>query len=187
MNVRIILAITALLVIVGISSWFLYREDIRQALAPQDRDRPDYRLDDFSYTTHDKKGRQKYTLKGKHMEHYPDGERFLIDEVIILAYDDAQLLWKTEAKQAVVYEPERRILLKGETVVHYYSQDDKEPIVLVSSDVTIHTDDSTADSSQPTRVTYTQGVVTSKDGFRIDGETRHLVMQGDVRGEIAHD
>lgn len=187
MNIRLALAIIALLAVVAVSSWFLYREDIRQVLAPPPSDLPDYQLDDFTYQSNDKQGQPKYTLKGGHMEHYPDSERYVIDGVEIKTYSGDRLLWRTEAKQAIIHDPTRTIFLKGETLVYYYSEVGKEPTVLVSSDVTVYTDDNTAESSQPTRVTYTQGTVTSKNGFRIDGESRNLTMLGDVSGEIKHD
>lgn len=187
MNIRLILGITALLAIVGTSSWFLYRDDIRQALRPQMDNLPDYEVDEFTYTSNDEDGRPQYTLKGAHLEHFPDTRRYVIDTVHINAYSDGRLLWLADAKQAIVFDTTKTILLKGETVVTYHGDGASTPMVLVSSDVTIHTDNNTAESSAPTQVTYTEGQITSQKGFTIDGKTRILTMQGGVSGEVQHD
>jgi LPS export ABC transporter protein LptC len=187
MNIRFILGITALLAIVGISSWFLYRDDIRQALRPQTDQLPDYQLDDFSYTSNDTDGRPQYTIKGVHMDHFPDSDRYVIDTVHIDNYSEGRLLWLADAKQAIIYGPSKTILLKGETVVTYYGDATTQPMVLVSSDVTVHTDSNSAYSDAPTKVTYTEGHISSQKGFTIDGKTRILTMQGGVSGEMQHD
>jgi lipopolysaccharide export system protein LptC len=187
MNVRIILAITVLLAIVATSSWFLYRDDIRQALRPQADNLPDYQLDEFTYTSNDTDGRPQYTVKGEHMDHFPQGDRYIIDTVHIDSYSEGSLLWLADAKQAIIYGPSKTILLKDRTVVTYYGDGDSQPMVLVSSDVTVHTDTNTAHSDSPTKVTYTEGHISSEKGFTIDGKTRILTMQGGVFGEMQHD
>lgn len=187
MNVRIVLAITALLAIIATSSWFLYRDDIRQALKPQADNLPDYQLDGFSYTENDAQGRPQYILKGEHMDHYPADDRYVIDTVHIDNYSEGRLLWLADARQAIIYGPSKTILLKGETVVTYHGDAKTQAMVLHSSDVTIHTDSNTASSTDPTRVDYSGGHMSSQKGFTIDGKTRILTMQGSVSGEVQHD
>jgi LPS export ABC transporter protein LptC len=187
MNVRIVLAIVTLLAIFATSSWFLYRDDIRQALRPQPSNLPDYQLDGFTYTENDAQGRLQYLLKGRHMDHYPVDDRYVLDDVRIDNYSEGQLLWKADAPAAIIYGPSKTILLKGKTVITYYGDQDKPPMVLHSSDITIHTEDNTASSEAPTRVDYEGGKVSSQKGFTIEGKTRILTMQGSVSGEVQHD
>jgi len=187
MNIRIVLVITTLLAIIATSSWFLYRDDIRQALRPQANNQPDYQLDGFTYTENDPMGRPQYVLKGEHMDHFPIGDRYVIDTVHIDNYSEGRLLWLADAKQAIINGPSKTILLKGETLVRYHGDADTRPMVLHSSDVTIHTDSNIASSDAPTRVDYSGGHMSSQKGFTIDGKTRILTMQGSVSGEVLHD
>lgn len=187
MNIRIILAITALLAIIATSSWFLYRDDIRQALRPQADNLPDYQLDGFSYTGNDEQGRPQYVIHGEHMDHYPRDDRYVIDTVHIDNYSEGRLLWVADARAAIIYGPSKTILLQGKTVVTYHGDDENRPMVLNSSDITIHTDSNTASSDTPTRVDYDGGHVSSQKGFTIDGKTRILTMQGSVSGEVLND
>lgn len=187
MNVRIVLAITALLAIIATSSWFLYRDDIRQALRPSPSNLPDFQLDGFTYTEHDAQGRVQYVLKGRHLDHYPANDRYLIDTVHIDAYSQGQPLWKADAKRAVLSGEDKTVLLQGKTRVTYRSEPGAAPITLDSADVLLQTRTDVASSQSPTRVRYPQGTLQSEGGFTIDGKTRILTMQGSVRGEVKHD
>ncbi|MDH5183598.1 MAG: LPS export ABC transporter periplasmic protein LptC [Gammaproteobacteria bacterium] len=187
MKPRLILAIILLLAIVAVSSWFLYKDDIKQAISPQPLETPDYTLDNFVFNSFTPQGQLDYRIQGVYLEHLPDSEWFHINELNFSAQRANELSWEASAKRAKLTETTHILDLSGDIRVVYYREEKSEPVHMRTEAMTIYAKREYAESKQPTFIDFTNGNFKSHGGFKIDGKARTLKMFGGVKGEMEHD
>lgn len=187
MKPRFILAIILLLAAVSISSWFLYRDDIRQAISPDALQTPDYTLDNFAFKSYTQQGLLDYRIEGVYLEHFPDSSIFRIKQLSFHALEDKRLSWEASANNARLHEITQVLDLSGLVQLLYYAEDEPKPVRMRTESMTIYAKRNYAESSRPSYFTFSRGTFESAGGFKIDGEAHSLKMFGGVKGEIEHE
>ena len=187
MKARFIFAILALLSIIVISSWFLYRDDLNLAIRPGDAGIPDYTLEDFLYTSYDLQGLQNYRIRGKHLQHYPNTKSLLIEDASFTAYAQNRVNWDATASKARIHETQQSAYLSGGTLVQYFAGGRTTPITMRTESMSIYTKRDHAEGKQATEFRFPDGSLHAQGGFAIDGPSHTLHLYGGVKGELVHD
>lgn len=181
------LAVILLLAIVALSSWFLYKDDIKRAIIPDALQTPDYILDHFEFSSYTPLGQLDYRVKGVYMEHLPDSRLFHINDLSFNALRDNKLAWEASAKRAKLEEDTHIMNLSGDIRITYYAEDEASPVHLRTEAMTIYAKRDYAKNRHPTLITFASGSIKSRGGIEIDGKARTLKMFGGISGEIEHE
>ena len=187
MKARLVLTVILLLAAVTISSWFLYKDDIRKVISPDALQTPDYTLDNFTFNNYTKLGQLDSRIKGIYLEHFPNSSLFRIKQLHFSALQDNHLSWEASANNAKLHEITQVLDLSGLVQILYYTEGEATPIRMRTESMTIYPKHHYAESSQPSFFNFAQGSFESMGGFKIDGKDHTLRMFGGVKGEIEHE
>lgn len=187
MKPRLILAIILLLAVVAVSSWFLYKDDIKQAMRPNPLQTPDYTLDNFVFNSFTPLGKLDYRIQGVYLEHLPNSELFNINELNYSALNGNDLSWEASAERATLHEARHILKLSGKVQILYHSGSESRPVRMSTEAMTIYAKRNYAENRSPTFIDFSSGSFKSRGGFQIDGKARSLKMFGGVSGEVEHE
>ena len=187
MKPRLVLTLAVLVAAVAFSSWFLYKDEIKHAIQPEDSHIPDYTLDNFVYDSYTPQGKLDYRILGVYMEHLPEGDNFHVTGLNYSAYHHGKVDWTAEAETAKLQGKTQILDLKSKVKISYFSSKEKQPILMQTEAMTIHTKRNYAENKHATYFLFSGGNFQSKGGFQLDGKKRTLKMFGGVSGEIRHE
>ncbi len=102
------------IVLLVVSAWlqFSLLETPISELSPEEKNAPDYYIENFVSTGMDELGK-KYELRADRMVHYPYGDRALLDNPHIVQYDLNQTPRHIYADSGWLYNETSKVLLTG--------------------------------------------------------------------------
>lgn len=187
MKPRLFFATISLIAIVAVSSWFLYKDDIKQAINPHTLQTPDYTLDNFVFNSFTPQGQLDYRIQGVYLEHLPERELFHINALNFSALNENELSWEASAKRATLQETTHILDLSGDIRIVYHNEKKASSIRMRTQAMRIYAKRDYAENESPTFFDFDSGSFESRGGFKLDSKARTLKMFGGVSGDIEHD
>ncbi len=179
MNRQIV--ILFLLVLVGLSGWWLQELDEdapREKTEP--RHDPDYYMVNFTRTEMDLEGIPKNQLSAEHMQHFPDDDTIELVEPRLELYKQASRTWYVSAEKGWVTSDNEVILLYGEVHVWQLDEAGMRSPELITWDLKVLPQEEYAETDKQATI-ITSASVTNAVGMRLNMEKSKLELLSEVK------
>lgn len=173
------------LLMLGLAAATLWLERLVQLPPPNTRDAkrhdPDFVVERFTITRMDKSGAPESTLSAARMVHFPDDESTDLTEPRFRQTRPGEPPIEVVAKRGTVTKDGDEVHLMDDVVVTRAGVDERPPLIVETRYLKIRPDDEVASTPEP--VVITEGTARlSGVGMRLDGRTRVLEVESQVRG-----
>lgn len=143
-------------------------------------EQPDTEIQRFSNTVFDQNGQLKYTLKSPHLFHYASNDFTLLSAPQISLYEENKAPWEVKAQKGIIDKGDA-ITLGGNVNITGNSSDEKNPVTVSTSSLTLYTNEKRAESKE--RVTiYSKETAISGTGFKADMVNSTIQLLTQVEG-----
>lgn len=179
---RTTLLVVLLLVIAG-SGWFLKQQSAEPARAGHDRNGYDSFVRSMNLRAMDNDGNLKYHVRADLMTHFPEAERYDLDQprVRFLHTDGSE--WHVRSEKGQTTASGDRVWLLGRASIDRPATATAVAMRIDTSDLLIEPDNETAETQAAARITSASHQVDSV-GFRADFRKRTLQLHSQVRGRF---
>ncbi|MDZ7662255.1 LPS export ABC transporter periplasmic protein LptC [Thiohalophilus sp.] len=183
MNKLQIISIILLVILIGaFSNWLLTGLETQPRMIPREvRHDPDYFLQNFTATRMDENGVARHRLVADYLEHYPDDDTLVIQQLTLDLYREDLPPWTAQANQGVVYEQGERIELSGEVELHRPATAHNEALTLVTEKLTVYPQREYAETDAAVTIT-SDSSETRAIGMRLNVARGLLELLSDTRG-----
>ncbi|MCK5876245.1 MAG: LPS export ABC transporter periplasmic protein LptC [Candidatus Marithrix sp.] len=167
-----------LIFLVFTTTWLSQSIDNDSIIPPDDKLKiPDYSLKNFKSIRMDDFGQLKSQLTAVDMIHYPNTNTSITKPNMIF-YKDKQPLWTVQAENGELSLEADQIWLLGNTTLQQHA---KNPIEIISRDLSIKIDTEYAQTDAPTTIVSRFGE-TKSTGMRVFMSIEQIELFSDVRG-----
>jgi lipopolysaccharide export system protein LptC len=172
-----------LMVLLALGTWWLVKNTPRPLPAREAapvRSDPDYEMAGFSVQRFAADGRLKVRIEGARLRHFPDVDRFEVDQATIRAYTPDGRLTLAQAQRALANGDGTELQLIGGATVRGQTPDGA-PVEVDSEFLHAFIDTERVRSHLPVRVRVGRDEITAA-GIEFDNLARKLELKGPMRG-----
>ncbi|TDY01090.1 LPS export ABC transporter periplasmic protein LptC [Thiohalophilus thiocyanatoxydans] len=183
MNKLQVITIILLVILIGaFSNWLLTDLDTQpRVISREVRHDPDYYLENFTATSMGENGVAKHRLVADYLEHYPDDDSVVIQQLTLDLFRQDLPPWTAQANQGVVYEQGERVELSGEVELHRPATDHDEALTLLTEKLTVYPQREYAETDAAVTIT-SDSSETRAIGMQLDVAQGLLELLSDTRG-----
>lgn len=144
----------------------------------------DYSMESFTVTEMNAAGQPRYRLQASSMEHFPDDGSTHLIKPQLLFYSSERVPWTLMADEGTVTRDNEKIFLSGDVLIDRAAAPARDPLRVVTRDVTVRPRDDYAETAQP--VTLTDPVSTTRaTGMRMHVREERVQLLSQVQGTYA--
>lgn len=180
---RYILVLLIVLVITIFTRWLLTSvEEPTTPVSIEDRHDPDYFISDFSITVYDQAGAPGYSLKAKHLDHFPDDDTMAIRQLRIEYMETPDEQWTASSQRGTAYKNIEVVELQGDVEIVRNPRDQDKKLTLQAEQLRI-------DFLRREAMTRTKVKITGKNskivstGLKFDLDRGILILNNRAHGE----
>lgn len=183
MNKLQIVSVILLVILIGaFSNWLLTGLDTQPRIIPREvRHDPDYFLQNFRATSMGENGKPQHRLAGDYLEHFPDDDTVVIQQLKLELFREALPPWTARANQGIVYERGDRIELSGEVELHRPATAHSEALRLQTEALTVYPQREYAETDAAVTISSDRSE-TRAIGMRLDVGQGLLELLSQTRG-----
>ena len=177
--------ILVVLIVVAALSWWWSQDDRRpNGPAPADVEDSDYSFTGFVASEMGPQGALAHTLSADQVTHYPDRDISVLSNPRLDFYEGPNRTWDIAARNGLVNEEDRTVLLSGEVHVAYAGTAPGAGFDLYTEELRVWPDIRRAESEKAVKIVQEAGVIDSV-GLRAELDSRQLYLLSQVRGTYA--
>ena len=181
MSGRQIILYAMLLLLVTGSSWFLVTHESSLPRETTSATGPDAFVTDMDLKVMDEQGQLEYRIKARHMMHYPNDERFNLEQPDIRIRQANGDIWFINSEHGTTTEDADIIWLTGAVDIKRPSTATSSRLHIVTSDLLVIPDDEVAETENEATITSDEFQINAV-GMKADFSKDTLELRSRVRG-----
>lgn len=177
-----------LLGLLGVTWWASRPEPVSTQLQATDREQiQDYFVQELELRQFDEQGKLVHLLQAQKLKHFLESGVTQLQQPRYVLYADQEPSWRISAEKGRLSKDQSLLELQGNTVIDWLGDENRPPIQMLTSDLTIHPQTEYAETAAPVTVTSEQNWIeslgmqawlTSPGRIRFLAQTRaHYVAQ----------
>lgn len=184
MNKLHLVTIILLIILIGaFTNWLLTSFETKPLISPREiRHDPDYFLENFTATLMNEAGLARYKLIANRLEHFPDDDSIVIQQLTLHLYRNQLPEWTARADQGVVYDKGKRIELTNQVRLHRPATPENAEITLLTRDLTIYPQREYAETGSAVTITSGRNEIQAV-GMRLDLSNGRLELLSETKGK----
>ena len=170
-----------LLLLVLTSGWFLFRQESSLQLEAASATGPDAFVKDMDLKVMNEQGQLAYRVKALLMSHYPNDERFTLEQPDIKILQDNGDIWRIKSEHGEATEAADIIWLLGAVDIKRLPTETSSQLHIVTTDLLVKPDDEVAETENEATITSDEFLINAV-GMKADFSKDTLELRSRVRG-----
>ena len=181
MNGKQIVIYGLLLLLVTGSGWFLFQQETGLQRETASATGADAFVEDMDLKVMNEQGQLQYRLQASRMTHYPNGERFQLEQPDIRIMQANGDNWRIKSERGETTEDADIIWLLGAVDIKRLQTTTSDPLHIVTSDLLVRAEKEQAETDNAATITSGQFQVEGI-GVKADFRNDTLELRSSVRG-----
>ena len=170
-----------LLLLVLTSGWFLFRQESSLQLEAASATGPDAFVKDMDLKVMNEQGQLEYRVQAQYMRHYPNDERFTLEQPNIKILQANGDIWHIKSEHGEATEAADIIWLLGAVDIKRPLTENSSRLHIVTSDLLVKPDDEVAETDYEATITSDEFLINTV-GMKADFSKDTLELRSRVRG-----
>jgi lipopolysaccharide export system protein LptC len=170
-----------LLLLVTVSGWFLFQQQTSLQRETVSATGPDAFVKDMNLKVMNEQGQLAYRVKAQTMQHYPNDERFTLEQPDIKILQANGDIWRIKSEHGEATEAADIIWLLGAVDIKRLPTETSSQLHIVTTDLLVKPDDEVAETENEATITSDEFLINAV-GMKADFSKDTLELKSRVRG-----